>query len=40
MQNDDGNATGVAALLDIQPMPFPDIQHPLIERLDPRVEIL
>lgn len=31
MQNNDGNAVGMAALFNIDLMPMPDIKHALIE---------
>jgi hypothetical protein len=39
MQHQNRYPVRVATLLDIYPVPIPDIQHALIERLDRRVKI-
>jgi hypothetical protein len=39
VQHDDRNALRVAALLDIDMVPVAHVQHPLIERVDRRIEV-
>ena len=39
MQHDNGDAIGVATLLDIDLMPLPYGQHPLVERLNRRIKM-
>ena len=38
MQNDDGQAIGIAALLDMDAVAIADIDHPLVEGINGRVE--
>jgi hypothetical protein len=40
MQDDNGLASGIAALFDIDPVTIAHIENALIERLDRRVEKL
>jgi hypothetical protein len=40
MQHDDGLATGIAALFDVDPMTIAHIKHALIEGFDRRVKKL
>jgi 2-polyprenyl-3-methyl-5-hydroxy-6-metoxy-1,4-benzoquinol methylase len=39
VQHDDRHALRVAALLDIDPVPVAHVEHPLVERVDRRIEM-
>ena len=40
VEDDDGNAVGIAALFDVDPVPVAHVDHALIERVDRRVKVL
>ena len=40
MQDNNGDTRGVAALLNIDAVALPNLHHPLVERVDLRIEII